>query len=188
VATSPMIILDDLSMWTMRSAPQRSARSFTKARSASTRRRIIVQRKIAGEFLEKFVARTKTCASGDSQDHRTIIGPLITPAAVKLVDDRVKEAVAKGATLHAGGTFEGQDFSTDDPQQRLARRGLSRTRKHSAQWVVVEVVDTAEKAVEAANRTMYGLTSSDSGWRHLQGLRAGAEDPGRHRQRQFAQP
>ena len=28
----------------------------------------------------------------------------------ELVDDRVKEAVAKGATLHTGGVFEGQIY------------------------------------------------------------------------------
>jgi Aldehyde dehydrogenase family len=56
---------------------------------------------------KKFTARTKTLLSGDPQDHKTVIGPLITPAAVKLVDDRVKEAVAKGAKLHTGGTFKG---------------------------------------------------------------------------------
>jgi hypothetical protein len=58
-------------------------------------RRIIIQQKIADEFLAKFAARTKTLPSGDPQDPRTIIGPLITPAAVKLVDDRVNEAITK---------------------------------------------------------------------------------------------
>ena len=95
-------------MWT-RSAPRPSARSSTRGRFASTRR-IIIQRKIADEFLAKFAGRTKTLPSGDPQDPKTIIGPLITPAAVKLVDDRVKEAVAKGATLHVGGVFDGQIY------------------------------------------------------------------------------
>ena len=53
---------------------------------------------------------TRTLPSGDPQDPRTVIGPLITPMAVKLVDERVKEALAKGAKLHAGGTYEGQIY------------------------------------------------------------------------------
>jgi acyl-CoA reductase-like NAD-dependent aldehyde dehydrogenase len=65
---------------------------------------------VADEFLEKFTARTKTPPSGDPHDQKTVIRPLITPAAVKIFDDRVKEAVAKGAKLHTGGTFKGQIY------------------------------------------------------------------------------
>jgi acyl-CoA reductase-like NAD-dependent aldehyde dehydrogenase len=57
-----------------------------------------------------YAVRTETLRSGDPQDPKTVIGPLITPAAVKLVDDRVKEALAKGAKLHTGGAFEGQIY------------------------------------------------------------------------------
>src|SRR5579872_2811809 len=104
---NPMIILDDVDVdYAVRTATFGSF--FHQGQICLNTRRIIVQRKIAGEFLEKFVARTKTLRSGDPQDPRTVIGPLITPAAVKLVDERVKEALAKGATLHTGGTFEGQ--------------------------------------------------------------------------------
>ena len=55
-------------------------------------------------------ACTKTLPSGDPQDRKSVIGPLTTPAAVKHCDDRVKEAIAKGAKLHAGATFEGQIY------------------------------------------------------------------------------
>jgi acyl-CoA reductase-like NAD-dependent aldehyde dehydrogenase len=122
-------------------------------------RRIVVQRKIAEEFLEKFTARTRTLPSGNPEDHKTIIGPLITPAAVKLCDDRVKEALAKGATLHTGGVFEGQIYQPTI----LSNVSLDTAVANEETFgpvVVVEVVDTPEQAVEAANRTMYGLTSS----------------------------
>ena len=118
-----------------------------------------MQRKIAGEFLEKFVARTKTLRSGDPQDHRTIIGPLITPAAVKLVDDRVKEAVSKGATLHTGGVFEGQIYQPTILSNVPLDAAVANEETFGP-VVVVEVVDSADEAVEAANRTLYGLTSS----------------------------
>src|SRR5258708_3387510 len=155
---NPMIILEDVDVdHAVRTAT--FGPFFHQGQLCLNTRRIIVQRKIAGEFLEKFVLRTKTLRSGDPQDHQTIIGPLITPAAVKLVDDRVKEAVAKGATLHSGGTFEGQIFQPTI----LGNVPLDATVANEETFgpvVVVEVVDTPEKAVEAANRTMYGLTSS----------------------------
>jgi len=97
--------------------------------------------------------------SGDPLNPKTLIGPLITRAALELVDGRVKEAVAKGATLHTGGTFEGQIYQptilTDVPLDTAVAN-----EETFGPVVVVEVVNTPEEAIAAANRTMYGLTSS----------------------------
>src|SRR5882724_6634080 len=155
---NPMIILDDVDVdYAARTATFSSF--FHQGQICLNTRRIIVQRKIAGEFLEKFAARTRTLPSGDPLDHKTIIGPLITPAAVKLCDDRVKEAVAKGAKLHAGGRFEGQIYQPTILGNVPLDCALANEETFGP-VVVVEVVDTPEQAVEAANRTMYGLTSS----------------------------
>ena len=155
---NPMIILDDVDVdYAVRTATFGSF--FHQGQICLNTRRVIVQRKIADEFIAKFAARTKTLVSGDPQNPKTVIGPLITPAAVKLVDQRVKEAVAKGATLHSGGTFEGQIYQPTI----LSNVPLDAEVANDETFgpvVVVEIVDTAEQAVEAANRTMYGLSSS----------------------------
>jgi acyl-CoA reductase-like NAD-dependent aldehyde dehydrogenase len=155
---NPMIILDDVDVdYAVRTATFGSF--FHQGQICLNTRRIIVQRKIYAEFLEKFIARTKTLPSGDPLNPKTLIGPLITRAAVELVDARVKEAVAKGATLRTGGTFEGQIYQptilTDVPLDTAVAN-----EETFGPVVVVEVVDTAEEAIKAANRTMYGLTSS----------------------------
>src|SRR5467141_2532565 len=155
---NPMIILDDVDVdFAVRTATFGSF--FHQGQICLNTRRIIVQRKIAGEFLEKFAARTKTLPSGDPQDYKFIIGPLIIPSAVQLCDDRVKEAVAKGATLHAGGVFRGQIYQPTILSNVPLDTALANEETFGP-VVVVEVVDTPEQAVEAANRTMYGLTSS----------------------------
>jgi acyl-CoA reductase-like NAD-dependent aldehyde dehydrogenase len=155
---NPLIILDDVDMdYAVRTATFGSF--FHQGQICLNTRRIIIQRKIAAEFLAKFVARTKALPSGDPQDPKTIIGPLITPAAVKLVDDRVKEAVAKGATLHAGGVFQGQIYQPTILSNVPLDTALANEETFGP-VVVVEVVETPEQAVEAANRTLYGLTSS----------------------------
>ncbi|MDB5974987.1 MAG: aldehyde dehydrogenase family protein [Nevskia sp.] len=155
---NPMIILDDVDIdYAVRTATFGSF--FHQGQICLNTRRIIVQRKIADEFLARFTARTKTLPSGDPQDPKTIIGPLITPTAVKLCDDRVKEAVAKGAKLHTGGVFKDQIYQPTI----LSNVSLDATVANEETFgpvVVVEVVDTPEQAVEAANRTLYGLTSS----------------------------
>jgi acyl-CoA reductase-like NAD-dependent aldehyde dehydrogenase len=155
---NPMIILDDVDIdYAVRAATFGSF--FHQGQICLNTRRIIVQRKIANEFLEKFTARTKTLPSGDPQDHKAVIGPLITPAAVKLCDDRVKEALAKGAKLHTGGTYEGQIYQPTILSNVALDTGVANEETFGPA-VVVEIVDTPEQAVEAANRTMYGLTSS----------------------------
>src|SRR5216684_3847828 len=155
---NPMIILDDVDVdYAARTATFGSF--FHQGQICLNTRRIIVQRKIYAEFLEKFIARTKTLPSGDPLNPKTLIGPLITRAALELVDGRVKEAVAKGATLQTGGTFEGQIYQptilTDVPLDTAVAN-----EEMFGPVVVVEVVDTPEAAIKAANRTMYGLTSS----------------------------
>jgi acyl-CoA reductase-like NAD-dependent aldehyde dehydrogenase len=155
---NPTIILDDVDMdYAVRAAT--FGAFFHQGQICLNTRKIIIQRAIYDEFLEKFVARTKTLPSGDPLDPATIIGPLVTRAAVDLVDSRVKEAVAKGAKLHTGGTYDGLVYQptilTDVPYDATVSN-----EETFGPLVVVEAVDTAEDAVKAANRTMYGLTSS----------------------------
>src|SRR6201999_3155158 len=71
---NPMTVLDDVDVdYAVRTAS--FGAFFHQGQICLNTRRIIVQRKIAGEFLEMFVARSKTLRSGDPQDPKTIIGP-----------------------------------------------------------------------------------------------------------------
>src|ERR1700674_1829597 len=155
---NPMIILDDVDMdYAVRSATFGSF--FHQGQICLNTRRIIIQRKIYDEFLSKFVARTNTLPAGDPLNPKTIIGPIITRDAVKMIDDRVQEAIAKGAKAHTGAKHDGQIYFptilTDVPLHAAIAN-----EETFGPVVVVEVVDTPEDAVAAANRTMYGLTSS----------------------------
>lgn len=155
---NPMIILDDVDLdYAVRTATFGSF--FHQGQICLNTRRIIIQRKIYGEFLAKFVARTQSLPAGDPLDPKTIIGPIISRDAAKMVDDRVKEAVARGAKLHLGGKYDGQIYYptilTDVPLDAVIAK-----EETFGPVVVVEAVDTPEDAIAAANRTMYGLTSS----------------------------
>jgi acyl-CoA reductase-like NAD-dependent aldehyde dehydrogenase len=155
---NPMIILDDVDMdYAVRTATFGSF--FHQGQICLNTRRIIVQRKIYEEFLPKFVARTNTLPAGDPLNPKTIIGPIITPDAVKMIDDRVKQAIAEGAKAHTGARHDGQIYSptilTDVPLDAAIAN-----EETFGPVVVVEAVDTPDEAIAAANRTLYGLTSS----------------------------
>jgi len=155
---NPMIILDDVDMdYAVRTATFGSF--FHQGQICLNTRRIIIQRKIYEEFLSKFVARTQSLPAGDPLNPKTIIGPIITRDAVKLIDDRVTEAVARGAKAHTGAKHDGQIYYptilTDVPLDAAIAN-----EETFGPVVVVEAVDTPEEAIAAANRTLYGLTSS----------------------------
>jgi acyl-CoA reductase-like NAD-dependent aldehyde dehydrogenase len=155
---NPMIILDDVDVdYAVRTATFGSF--FHQGQICLNTRRIIVQRKIYGDFLAKFVARTNTLPAGDPLNPKTIIGPIITPDAVKKIDDRVQQAIGKGAQAHTGARHDGQIYYptilTDVPLDAAIAN-----EETFGRVVVVEVVDTPDEAIAAANRTLYGLTSS----------------------------
>jgi len=155
---NPMIILDDVDMdYAVRTATFGSF--FHQGQICLNTRRIIIQRKIYEEFLGKFVARTNSLPAGDPLNPKTIIGPIITRDAIKLIDDRVKQAVSSGAKVHTGAKYDGQIYFptilTDVPLNAAIAN-----EETFGPVVVVEAVDTPEEAIAAANRTMYGLTSS----------------------------
>jgi len=141
-------------------------------------RRIVVERPIADEFTQKLAAKTRTLKAGDPNEHDTIIGPLIDASALELVSTRVADAVARGATLLAGGEAVGPCYRATlladvPPESEFA--------KHETFGPVaaIEVVDTADEAVERANATSYGLSSgiitqdADRGLALAQRLEAG---------------
>jgi acyl-CoA reductase-like NAD-dependent aldehyde dehydrogenase len=155
---NPMIVLDDVDVdYAVRMATFGSF--FHQGQLCLSTRKIIIQRRIYDEFLDKFVARTKTLPAGDPLDPRTIIGPLVHQGAVDVMDQRVAEAVSLGATVRTGGTHQGLVYEptilTDVPYEATASN-----EETFGPLVVVEAVDTPEDAVDVANRTHYGLTSS----------------------------
>jgi acyl-CoA reductase-like NAD-dependent aldehyde dehydrogenase len=121
-------------------------------------RRILVERPVAEEFLKKFAAKTAGLTHGDPRDPDTVIGPLINEYALSTVVRRVREAVDAGAQLLAGGTAVGPCFPATllvnvPPQCELA------TDETFGPVVIVDIVDSADEAIDLANDSRYGLTA-----------------------------
>ena len=69
--------------------------------------RIIVDKKIANEFIEKFVEHVKTLQVGNPRDKANVIGPIINERQRSLIHAQVIDAVEQGAELLTGGEYEG---------------------------------------------------------------------------------
>jgi acyl-CoA reductase-like NAD-dependent aldehyde dehydrogenase len=121
-------------------------------------RRIIVERPIADEFTRKLAEKTKGLKAGDPKEPDTIIGPLITESAVQNVKERVDDAVAKGAKVLAGGEANGSVYQATLLTNVPADSDFARFETFGP-VAAIEVVDSADEAVERANATTYGLAS-----------------------------
>lgn len=121
-------------------------------------RRIVVERPIAEELVERLVAKAKTLKTGDPKEHDTVIGPLINEDALAVVEARVEDAVAKGARVLAGGRAIGPCYAATVLADVPDDAELARTETFGP-VVAVDVVDDAEQAVARANETSYGLSS-----------------------------
>ncbi|MGH7703468.1 MAG: aldehyde dehydrogenase family protein, partial [Gemmatimonadales bacterium] len=69
--------------------------------------RILVHEPIYRTFVQKFVAASAALPVGDPADERTIVGPLIDPAAADRVESWIEEAAADGGQLLLRGSRTG---------------------------------------------------------------------------------
>jgi acyl-CoA reductase-like NAD-dependent aldehyde dehydrogenase len=141
-------------------------------------RKIIVERPIADQFIERLSAKTAGLKAGDPKEHDTIIGPLISEGALETVKGRVDDAVAKGAKVLAGGKATGPCFQatllTNVPEDSEFANVET-----FGPVAAIDVVDSADEAVTRANATSYGLASgiitsdADKGLQLAQRIQAG---------------
>ena len=121
-------------------------------------KRIIVERPVADEFIEKFVAKVSGLKVGDPKAHDTIIGPLINHTQLNILREQVDEAIEAGAKVLCGGKFEGLSYwptvLTDVKEDmRLCREEVF------GPVVPVIVVEDEEEALRVANDSPFGLSS-----------------------------
>jgi acyl-CoA reductase-like NAD-dependent aldehyde dehydrogenase len=121
-------------------------------------RRIIVERAVADEFAGRLSEKAAGLKAGDPKEPDTIIGPLITKEALQTVKQRVEEAVQKGARVLAGGQQVGPCFQATLLDEVPADSELAREETFGP-VAALEVVDSAQDAVERANATAYGLSA-----------------------------
>jgi acyl-CoA reductase-like NAD-dependent aldehyde dehydrogenase len=122
-------------------------------------RKVLVERPIADEFTQRLAEKAKTLKAGDPKEPDTIIGPLINEDAVAMVKGRVDEAVKKGAKLLAGGEEAGNGVYRATVLADVPPDAEFATRETFGPVLAIEVVDSADAAVERANATTYGLSA-----------------------------
>ncbi len=125
--------------------------------------RILLERPIAREFIERFVARAQKLRIGDPMDAATEIGPLAFRAHLERVLSYVEVARAGGADLLTGGAraagvergfyMQPTAVLAADPRSRICQEEVF------GPFATFLVFDDFEQAMAIANDTRYGLVS-----------------------------
>jgi acyl-CoA reductase-like NAD-dependent aldehyde dehydrogenase len=100
--SDPFIVLEDADIEKATTGAVRG-RFLNCGQSCIASKRFIISKKIANEFIEKFIQKTENLKIGDPMSDDTDIGPLSNAKGVENIEDMVKDAVDKGAEILTGG-------------------------------------------------------------------------------------
>jgi len=162
---NPMIVLDDANLDLAIEGGLWGGFGTTGQRCTATSR-IIVQKGVYGEFIERYVERAKRLKVGNGLDESTDMGPAINESQLKTDLNYVEIAGGEGAKLKCGGNsldkgdyqygyfMEPTVFVDVDPKMRIAREEVF------GPLVSIIPCENLENAIEIANDIEYGLSSS----------------------------
>jgi acyl-CoA reductase-like NAD-dependent aldehyde dehydrogenase len=131
---------------------------MNQGRICMSTERFIVDESVADEFVAKFAAKASKLPAGNPRDN-FVLGSLISLASAEKMDALIADAVAKGATLIAGGKRNGTIMEATlldnvKPDMRIyAEESFGPVKS------IVRVKGEAE-AIRAANDTEYGLSAA----------------------------
>jgi len=162
---NPMIVLDDANLDLAIEGGLWGGFGTTGQRCTATSR-IIVQKGIYGQFVERYVDRAKRLKVGNGLDETVEMGPAINESQLKTDLSYVDIGKDEGARLKCGGNIldkgvyqhgyfmEPTVFADVDSKMRIAQEEIF--------GPVVSIIpcDGLEDAIEIANGVQYGLSSA----------------------------
>ncbi|AVD92360.1 aldehyde dehydrogenase [Pseudomonas sp. SWI36] len=118
--------------------------------------RILIDASIYEAFRARFVALTQAMVWGDPGRRETDMGPMITEAAARQIEERVNQALEGGARLLCGHQRQGAVYAPTvlesvDPVSRLWLEEVF------APVVMLAPFETVEQAIALANAPEYSL-------------------------------
>lgn len=125
--------------------------------------RIYVHRSVADEFTARFAAAARKVKLGAAFGYRYDMGSLVGPAQLAKVQAHVDDAVARGASVLAGGaprTGLGPYFFEPTVLTGVPSTATCFATETFGPVVSVYPVDTDEEAIAAANASEFGLNAA----------------------------
>ncbi|MBL5974193.1 MAG: 5-carboxymethyl-2-hydroxymuconate semialdehyde dehydrogenase [Candidatus Leucobacter sulfamidivorax] len=158
---SPAVVFDDADLETALDATVFGVFSLNGERCTAGSR-ILVQRGIYDEFVERYAERTKNIVVGLPSDPKTEVGAIVHPEHYEKVMSYVEIGKSEGRLIAGGGRPEGfpegnfvapTAFADVSPDARIFQEEIF------GPVVAITPFDTEEEALELANNTKYGLAA-----------------------------
>jgi acyl-CoA reductase-like NAD-dependent aldehyde dehydrogenase len=154
---APLVVLDDADIDAAVNAAAFGAYMHQGQICMSTER-LVVDEKIADEFVAKLAARAAALPAGDPRGH-VVLGSLISTQAADKMEELVADAVVKGAKLVAGGNRTGTVVDATLLDHVTPAMRVYAEESFGPVKPVIRVKGEDE-AVRVANDTEYGLSSA----------------------------
>jgi acyl-CoA reductase-like NAD-dependent aldehyde dehydrogenase len=158
----PMIVFEDVDVDVASSGAVWGA-FMNAGQTCLSVERCYVQQGIYAEFLKACAEKAQKLRVGDGMVADTEVGPMINERQIRMVEEQVAEALARGAQVHAGGrrmTELGPNFYATTVLSGLTAD--MRIMKEETFGPVLPVIpfETEEEAVRLANDSEFGLAAS----------------------------
>jgi succinate-semialdehyde dehydrogenase/glutarate-semialdehyde dehydrogenase/succinyl-CoA reductase len=159
--SDPFIVCEDADVEKASSGAVKG-RFINCGQSCIASKRFIVVKKVANEFIEKFVQKAERLKVGDPLSDDTDVGPLVNASGLKKIDSQVKESVKEGAEVLTGGEQLGKKgyfyrptvLKNVNPKMSIAQEEVF------GPVAPIIVAGDEVEAIELANDSEYGLGAS----------------------------
>ncbi len=155
---APMLVLDDADLDEAVKAAAFGA-FMNQGQICMSTERLVVDKKVADDFVGKFAAKANTLVAGDPHKGNTPLGAVVSREAVNKVQDLIKDATGKGAKLVAGGRAEGAIMDATVLDHVTPDMKIYYEESFGPVVCVVRAQDD-EDAIRIANDTEYGLSAA----------------------------
>ena len=156
----PLVVLDDADLDRAVDAAVFGS-FFHSGQICMIANRIVVDAAVHDEFVERFVDRVASLATGDPSDPATQIGPIINQSQLDGIQDMLARAREDGAEQVLGGDPGGPAGLLLPPHVLLGANDVATAREEVFGPVITVIrADDEEDALRIANDTEYGLSSA----------------------------
>jgi benzaldehyde dehydrogenase (NAD) len=155
---APLIVLDDADLDEAVKAAAFGA-FMNQGQICMSTERIIVVEAIAAEFVKRFAAKAQSLATGDPREGKTPLGAVVDQKTVTHVNSLIDDAVAKGATLVAGGKAQHVLMPATVVDGVIGSMHIYRDESFGPIVGILRAKDEAD-AIRLANDSEFGLSAA----------------------------
>lgn len=137
---------------------------FNQGEVCSANSRLLVQRSILDEFVERLIAQARLWQPGNPLDPASRAGAIVDTRQARRIMQYIEQATAEGARLVCGGrqlTVDGSSNFIEPTIFTDVHAGMQLAREEVFGPVLaITVFDDEEQAIALANEHIYGLAAS----------------------------